>query len=112
MPLFAATVYKRRLTDLTADELRRMGVRGLLLDVDNTLTPHDDPHVSDAVRRWLSDRIKDGFLLTVVSNNREERVAPFARMIGLPFTAHARKPLPSDFGGRQARLGCPAGSAS
>ncbi len=109
MPLFAATVYKRRLTDLTADELRRMGVRGLLLDVDNTLTPHDDPHVSDAVRCWLSDRIKEGFLLTVVSNNREERVAPFARMIGLPFTAHARKPLPSGFWRAASSLGLSRG---
>ena len=97
MSLFAAAVYKRRLTDLSGDELRAMGVKALLLDVDNTLTPHDDPHVSPEVQRWLDDRKAEGFSLTVVSNNRAERVAPFARGIGLPFTARAKKPLPWGF---------------
>ena len=34
-----------------------------------------------------------GVALIIVSNNADERVAPFAQSIGLPYTARARKPL-------------------
>ncbi|MBP3389259.1 MAG: YqeG family HAD IIIA-type phosphatase [Clostridia bacterium] len=97
MALFAPTVYKNRITDITAEELDAWGVRGLLLDVDNTLTAHDSQELSEAVRTWLSARRAEGRLLTVVSNNKAPRVAPFAARIGLPFTPSAAKPLPRGF---------------
>jgi HAD superfamily phosphatase (TIGR01668 family) len=37
------------------------------------------------------------FVLVIVSNNKPERVAPFANKIGLPFHALAHKPLPGGF---------------
>ena len=43
MPLFFPTLYRRRITDVTAEDLRRLGVSCMLLDVDNTLTTHDAP---------------------------------------------------------------------
>ena len=97
MSLFFPTVYRRRITDVTAEDLHRLGAKALLLDVDNTLTTHDAPNLTDEVKSWLSQRQADGFVLLIVSNNREERVAPFAEKIGLPFYAHARKPLPFGF---------------
>lgn len=97
MPLFYPTIVRKRITDVTTEDLRALGAKGILLDVDNTLTVHGSQEVSDAVQAWLKDREKDGFLLAVVSNNKEERVRPFAEKIGLSFVAKARKPLPSGF---------------
>lgn len=97
MSLFFPTVYRRRITDVTAEDLHRLGAKALLLDVDNTLTTHDAPDLTDEAKSWLAQRQADGFVLLIVSNNREERVAPFAEKIGLPFYAHARKPLPFGF---------------
>ncbi len=108
MSLFYPTIYRRRITDVTAEDLRRLGVRGILLDVDNTLTIHDAPDLTDEVKAWLSAMQTEGFLLAVVSNNRPERVAPFAEKIGLPFTAHARKPLPTGYRKAAKMLGIPA----
>lgn len=97
MPLFYPTLYRRRITDLTADTLRALGVRGILLDVDNTLTTHDNPVPDARVSAWLSEMRQAGFALTVVSNNRDERVRPFAEAIGLSFQARAAKPLPRGY---------------
>ena len=35
--------YIPHITGVTLEFLRRHGIRGLILDVDNTLTTHDDP---------------------------------------------------------------------
>lgn len=107
MPLFYPTLYRRRITDVTSDDLRRLGVRGVLLDVDNTLTTHDNPNLTAEVREWLDNMQAKGFFLLIVSNNVEERVAPFAEKIGLPFCAHARKPLPYGYRKAAASLGLP-----
>ena len=97
MALFFPTLYRRRITDVTAEDLRRLGANAVLLDVDNTLTTHDAPDLTDAVKAWLAQMGEIGFSLIIVSNNRAERVAPFAEKIGLPYYAHARKPLPFGF---------------
>ena len=78
MALFAASEYKKRITDITAEELSAWGIRGLLLDVDNTLTTHDNPKLAEDVRAWLDARASEAVRMTVVSNHKARRVAPFA----------------------------------
>lgn len=107
MSLFYPTLYRRRITDVTVEDLHRMGVRGVLLDVDNTLTTHDAPDLTDEVKAWLATMQEEGFSLMVVSNNKPERVAPFAEKIGLPYTALAHKPMPSGYKRAAAMLGVP-----
>lgn len=107
MALFYPTIYRRRITDVTAEDLRRLGARAVLLDVDNTLTTHDAPDLDVAVREWLSQMKNDGFLLIIVSNNRTARVEPFACSVGLPFVAHGRKPLPTGYRAAADVLGVP-----
>ena len=96
MSLFYPTLYRCRITDVTAQDIRGMGCTCILLDVDNTLTVHDAPELNPAVTAWLED-MKKQFVLAIVSNNNPQRVAPFAEKIGLPFHALAHKPLPGGF---------------
>ncbi len=97
MSLFYPTVYHRRITDITVEQLHTMGVKGLLLDVDNTLTTHGSQELSDDVRDWLDTMKQAGIRMTVVSNSWEWRVAPFAKRIGLRHTSLSCKPLPIGF---------------
>lgn len=106
MSLFFPTLYRRRITDVTVEDLRRLGAACVLLDVDNTLTTHDAPDLTDAVKVWLDEVWEAGLPLIVVSNNSAERVAPFAEKIGLPYYAHARKPLPFGFRAAAKQMGC------
>jgi len=93
MSLFYPTVYRRRITDITVEDLQRLGAVGLLLDVDNTLTTHDSPHLDEAVAVWLETVQRAGFRPVIVSNNKEIRVRPFAEGLGLPFVSKAGKPF-------------------
>lgn len=63
-----------------------------MLDVDNTLTLHDDPTPDPDIARWLEEMRAAGIPMVIVSNNSEERVAPFAKILGLPFVADGEKP--------------------
>ena len=94
MSVFYPTALYERITDLTPELLREMGVRGLLLDVDNTLTRFHSTDVSDEVFAWLRRMADEGFSLAIVSNGKAHRIRDFAQKIGLPFTALACKPLP------------------
>ncbi len=105
MSLFYPTVYRNRITDITPELLHDMGIRGLLLDVDNTLTTHGSQHLSDEVAAWLRDMQAAGFRMTVVSNSWEWRVAPFAKRIGLRHTSLSCKPLPFGFLRGARRMG-------
>ena len=105
MALFYATVYKARVTDITVQELQQRGIRGLLLDVDNTLTTHGSQQLSEEVEMWLASMQQAGIRLTVVSNSWEWRVAPFAERIGLEHTSLSCKPSPFGFMRGVRRMG-------
>ncbi len=80
------------ITEITPEFLREQGIRGLLLDVDNTLTYHDDPTPIDRIADWVEARKQEGFVLVIYSNNHPPRVAPFAEKLGLGYIADAGKP--------------------
>ena len=107
MPLFYPTVRKHRITDITAEDLRERGVRGLLLDVDNTLTRYKSQELDPAVAAWLQRMQQQGIALTVVSNGLPRRVRPFAQKIGLRCIAFACKPSPVGYLRGARRLGLP-----
>lgn len=90
-------MFKEKITDITVEELRAVGVRGILLDVDNTLTTHDSQEIAPAVMAWLQGMTESGFSLMIVSNGKRRRVTPFAEKVGLPFVSMAAKPLPFGF---------------
>lgn len=83
----------RRVWEITPEWLAARGLTALLLDVDNTLAIHNSPQVDARVLRWLDDLRAHGVRLAVLSNNRRERVEPFARGLGLEFFWRAKKPL-------------------
>ncbi len=97
MSWFRPDLMRRRITDVTAADLHERAVRLILLDVDNTLTPHYDQNVGAAVEAWLDTMRREGFALCLVSNSKAARVAPFAERIGLPYQPLAGKPLTGGF---------------
>lgn len=94
MSIFFPNERFKRITDISPARLRSQGFEGIILDVDNTLTTHDNPVPGEGVERWLEDAAKAGLKLIILSNNSPERVTPFARLLKLDFEANGRKPLP------------------
>lgn len=107
MSIFVPTLYRDRLTDITPQDLDALGVKGLFLDVDNTLTRHRSQFLDPAVEVWLLEMQAGGYALTVVSNSNPGRVKPFAQRIGLRCISFACKPCPFGFWRAARRLGLP-----
>lgn len=77
--------------NLPYEELYELGYRGVLFDIDNTLVPHGAPATKKAVA--LFERLREiGFDTTLISNNKESRVKPFADAVGSKYLYKAGKP--------------------
>lgn len=105
--LFSSTAAFRKATDITPDILKRLDIRGLILDLDNTLTTHDNPVPAEGVMDWLSLMKKNNIRLMIVSNNHPPRVRPFADMLGLEFVCEGAKPLTKGFTEALRRMNLP-----
>lgn len=102
---FKITAAFERVTDIIPEFLIKSGIKGLILDLDNTLTTHDNPVPADGVTDWLKLMKKSGIQLMIVSNNHAERVAPFAEILKLSFVSEGRKPLTKGFAEAVKKMG-------
>jgi len=94
--------------DIHAEMLKENQIRGLILDIDNTLVPN---HVADADEnavRWVEGMKAAGFKLCIVSNAAKKRVVRFNDRLKLYTIHRAMKPGTSAFrkAGRLLDLPC------
>ncbi len=78
--------------ELNAAELRSLGIRGIIADMDNTLVPWDDRAVYPRLASWLAQLKDRGFRLCIVSNNSRERGGQLALDLDIPAIWYAVKP--------------------
>lgn len=77
---------------LTPDRLRSLGLKGMILDVDETLVPFRRSETSEELQAWLAE-IKPLVSLWLVSNNTSDaRIRAIAEAIDVPYLAGALKP--------------------
>ena len=77
---------------LTPELLQQHQLRGLVLDVDETLVPFRQTQVTQELRHWVA-QIREVVSLWLVSNNlSENRIGSIAESLDLPYILGARKP--------------------
>lgn len=90
---FYADAYFDKITDVSPSYLKEKGIRGIILDIDNTLIGHDVPVPDEKVLSHLRLFESEGLKLCVVSNNTYERVKNFSEKIEVEYFVHeALKP--------------------
>ncbi len=94
-----------RITEISPKSLISRGFKGIILDVDNTLTTHDNPVPGEGVEKWLADAAEAGLKMIILSNNSAQRVTPFAEMLKLDFESDGKKPLRSGYLRAMKKLG-------
>lgn len=100
-------LYVENISEITASMLMKMGMEAVVLDIDNTLVPHDDPNPTPSVKAFLKDMHENGIKICVVSNNRIDRVKPFCEKIGIKnFVCDALKPKAYGYEEACRVLGC------
>ena len=105
MALRLPTAAAKGLLEITPSFLRTLGVKAILLDVDNTLSHHGSQTPFDGSIEWVRQMEQEGFSLIIVSNNTKERITPFAAQFGLPFIWRACKPIPIGYQKAAKQLG-------
>ena len=92
LPLIPDMV-KNSIYELSPDVLGHMGVRLVLADLDNTLSPYEETAPSPALVAWKEALAHSGITLFVVSNSRKSHRCPdFCDALGVPYVRHAGKP--------------------
>ncbi|ADU23570.1 MULTISPECIES: YqeG family HAD IIIA-type phosphatase [Ruminococcus] len=93
MFFFKPTYVFDKVKDITPDFLKKKNIKGLLLDLDNTLTTHNNPIVPQSSLDWIELMKQNGIRLMIVSNNHAPRVSPFAEQLKIDFVCEGAKPL-------------------
>lgn len=88
IPDFRLTSFR----EVDADFLSKHHICGILLDIDNTLEPYENPEPSEQLLQWFDMLAANGVRAAFVSNNGASRVTRFNRDLQLPAYPRAWKP--------------------
>ena len=77
---------------VTPQFLSSLGIRALLIDIDNTLAPYEQPEPDERIRDWFEALNAHGIQAALISNNHPPRVELFNRSLGLPAYPDSGKP--------------------
>lgn len=97
MKLFLPSEYVKNIYQITPQNLKERGIKGIITDLDNTLIEWDRPSATPELIKWFKSMNEGGIKVTVVSNNNEKRVKLFSDPLQIPFIHRARKPMTRAF---------------
>lgn len=90
---FVPEYYFKTFDEASAEFLCEIGVKGIVLDVDNTLEPYENALPGEHVVAWLASLKEKGIGAAIVSNNDGDRINLFNQDLGLPVYYKAKKPF-------------------
>ncbi len=98
-----------RLADIDINILMSLGIKGIILDLDNTIVSEDDRYLSPNAQAWIERAKKLGCRLFLLSNGkRGYRVKYWSKYLDIPAIHPAKKPLPSAFRRAMRQIQLPA----
>ncbi len=103
-------LYCKKVTDIKPEFLKDNHIKGIILDVDNTLIDFDR-NLLDGVQDWQKKMKENEIKCIILSNsNKEEKIKKVAEALEIPYIKFAKKPLKSGFKKAQEALEIPAGN--
>ena len=72
--------------------LTSLGIRALLIDIDNTLAPYEQDLPDENIINWFAQMKEAGISCALISNNDAPRVELFDSLLSLPAYAKSGKP--------------------
>ena len=89
--------YFNSVKDISLELLRKNNIRGLILDVDNTLI-NLDRKMPVGVSDWAKNLKANGIRICILSNsNKIKKVEEVAKIIEVPYIFFGKKPLKKGF---------------
>ncbi len=98
-------LYLQDLYSLDFEVLRNNGIKGLILDIDNTIVPPHARDIGSEALQWIKKAGSEGFRLLILSNASRRRVDRFVAGIDIEAISRAGKPAASAFTAAKSKLG-------
>lgn len=95
--MFGPNRFAPRLGDVSHEELEAEGIRGLIVDLDNTLLGFRETELAREHLDWVARAHDRGFRIVMLSNNFSARVKAIASQLDVACIPNALKPLPFGF---------------
>ncbi|AYO30730.1 MAG: putative phosphatase [Thermoanaerobacteraceae bacterium] len=97
LKMFCPDLYLDNIYSLDIEYIKKKNIKGLLIDLDNTLLPWNCSNIDRDLRDWVKKCKDQGLSLCIVSNNRARRINECARQLQIPAVTRAIKPRKKAF---------------
>lgn len=88
----------KNLAALDIEKLKNLGIKGIVLDLDNTIVSEDDLYLSPHAESWIVQAKMNGIGFFILSNGkRRYRVKYWSARLEIQAVCPARKPFPFSF---------------
>ena len=87
----------KRIYDITPEFIKENSIKGLLVDMDNTLLPWHETKLSEKSLAWLKTMTDAGAKICVITNSGPERTSKVMEGTGYEYIHTALKPFPFSF---------------
>ncbi len=89
--------YFEKVQDISIEFLNQHHIKALILDVDNTLIDYEK-NMPEGIEQWCKNLKKQGITFYILSNsNQKEKVEKVAKILDVPYSYFATKPLKRGF---------------
>lgn len=96
------------LASIKIELLLKSSIKGVILDLDNTIVSEDDRYLSPSAETWIAQAKLAGLKFFMLSNGkRRYRVKYWSARLDIPAINPAKKPFPAAFHQAIARLQLP-----
>ncbi len=109
---FYPNAYISSLADVNPGYFSARGIKGLILDLDNTIIPWRAGDFEPEIVNLIKEYKEAGLKLCVVSNAFNKRVTGLLEPLGIPWVARAGKPRRKPFVKALSILGSTAGETA
>ena len=79
---FYPDIYVNSVFEMPLEDMKKLGIRGLVFDIDNTVAPFDVAEPDQEIVELFAYLRKQGFKLCILSNNTKDRVHLFNKKLG------------------------------
>lgn len=91
--LLTPKIHINSVYDLDTDILTKNNIKGIIIDIDNTLVAWDCKDLNDKACAFIKDLQKEGFRICILSNSTKKRVNRLNEKMNLPVVCNAAKPF-------------------
>lgn len=90
--LLTPNMQVRKITDITIEMLKENNIKGMILDVDNTIIDLDRvPLVG--IKEWMDNMKNEGIKFCIASNSlKKDKIEKVAKMLDIPYVHFSAKP--------------------